>query len=156
MPGGFVCSASVKGTCTAQEVLEVTTGAAPLRSLFSKEQLAYYDAHAPKRITLDVLATLGPTFLLKAKYRPKTFDRRITVELWLYPDGSRLLEISTKCLPEDAFQVSAEFRAFLSDCGITPTTSEATKTKLALQFFRNRLASAGRQPDRRRRPRRAQ
>ena len=37
MPGGFVCSASFKGVCTGQEVLDVAAGAMPLRKLFSKE-----------------------------------------------------------------------------------------------------------------------
>jgi hypothetical protein len=141
MPGGFVCSASLKGNCTAQEVLDVTTGAAPLRSLFSKEQLAFYDAHAPKGIGMDSLVTLGPTFLLKAKHNPKNFDRRVTVEMWLYPDGSRILEVSTKCLPEEGFQVAAAFKAYLAESGITLTISDATKTKAAMEFFARRLKS---------------
>ena len=33
--------------------------------------------------------------------------------MWLYPDGSRILELSTKCAPAEAFQVAAETRAFL-------------------------------------------
>ena len=70
----------------------------PLRKLFSKEQRAFYDAHAPAGITMDKLVLLGPTFLLKAKHQPKDFDRPIVVEVWFYPDGSRILEVSTKCL----------------------------------------------------------
>ena len=115
MPGGFVCSASFKGVCTGQEVLDVTSGAMPLRKLFSKEQRAFYDAHAPAGITMDKLVILGPTFLLKAKHDPKKFDRRITMEMWLYPDGSRVLEVSTKCLPKEAFQVAADFKAYLAE-----------------------------------------
>ena len=139
MPGGFVCSASLKGTCTAEEVLDVTTGTKPLRSLFSKEQLAFYDAHAPAGIGMDSLVTLGPTFLLKAKHNPKNFDRRVTVEMWLYPDGSRILEVSTKCLPEEGFQVAAAFKAYLAESGITLTVSGETKTKAAMEFFARRL-----------------
>ena len=59
-------------------------------------------------------SVLGPTFLLKAKHQPKDFDRRIIVEMWLYPDGSRILEVSTKCLPDEAFQVGAKFKAYLA------------------------------------------
>ena len=139
MPGGFVCSASLKGTCTAQEVLDVTTGTTPLRSLFSKEQLAFYDAHAPAGIGMDSLVTLGPTFLLKAKHNPKNFDRPITVEVWFYPDDTRILEVSTKCLPEEAFQTAAEFRTYLAESGITLTVSGETKTKAAMEFFARRL-----------------
>jgi hypothetical protein len=94
MPGGFVCSASCKGVCSGEEVLNVSSGARALRKLFSKTQGAFYDAHAPAGITMDKLVVLGPTFLLKAKHQPKDFERPITVEMWLYPDGSRILEIS--------------------------------------------------------------
>jgi hypothetical protein len=141
MPGGYVCSASLKGNCTGQEVLDVTAGLAQLSSLFSKEQRAFYDAHAPAGVKMDALAVLGPTFLLKSKHQPKNFDRPVTVEMWLYPDGSRILEISTKALPEESFQVAAEFKAYLASCGISLGSPQETKTKTALQFFSKTLAS---------------
>lgn len=142
MPGGFVCSGSLKGISTGKEVLDVTAGTAPLRSLFSKEQLAFFEAHAPAGIDLDSLAVLGPTFLLRAKHQPKKFDRRIVVELWLYPDGSRVLEVSTKAAPDEAFGVAAEFRAYLTKCGIPVTAGDGTKTKSALEYFSKGLATA--------------
>jgi hypothetical protein len=141
MPGGFVCSGSLKGTCTGQEVFAATSGASPLRSLFSKEQLAFFGKHAPKGITMESLVTLGPTYLLKSKHRPKSFSRPIVIEMWLYPDGSRILEISTKCLPEEAFQTGLEFKAYLANCGITLALTDATKTKSAMEYFRERLGS---------------
>ena len=141
MPGGFVCSASFKGACTGREVLDVTSGTEPLSPLFSKEQRAFLAAHAPAGINLDSLAVLGPTFLLRSKYQPKDFDHMVTVEMWLYPDGSRILEISTKSLPEAAFQVAAEFRNYLAKCGIPVSAAQETKTRSALEFFRKRLAS---------------
>ena len=141
MPSGFVCSASFKGICTGQEVLDVTAGAMPLSALFTKEQRDFYDSHAPAGISMDALATLGPTFLLKAKHQPKDFDRRVTVEMWLYPDGSRTPEISTKALPEEAFQVAVEFKAYLARCGIALDAPQETKTKTALEFFSERLAA---------------
>jgi hypothetical protein len=141
MPGGFVCSASLKGRCTGQEVLDVTAGVAPLRSLFSKEQRAFYATHAPARLSMEALVTLGPTYLLKAKHNPKTFNRGIVVEMWLYPDGSRILEISTKCLPEEAFQAGVEFKAYLANCGIPLAVSDQTKTRAAMEYFRTKLDS---------------
>ena len=135
MPGGFVCSASFKGVCSGQEVLDVSAGAMSLRKLFSKEQRAYYDAHAPAGITMDKLVVLGPTFLLKAKHQPKNFDRPITIEMWLYPDGSRILEVSTKCLPKEALEFGAKFKNYLAGRGISLGASQETKTKTALEFF---------------------
>jgi len=143
MPGGFVCSASFKGVCSGQEVLDVSDGKLELRKIFSKEQRAFYDAHAPAGITMDKLSILGPTFLLKARHQPKDFDRRITIEMWLYPDGERVLEISTKCLPDEAFKVGAAFKAFLAARGIALGAEQAPKTKTSLDFFSAKLRSEG-------------
>jgi hypothetical protein len=142
MPGGFVCSASYKGVCSGQDVLDATAGTASLSSLFSKEQRAFYAAHAPAGIALDSLQTLGPVFLLRSKHQPKDFGQRIVVEMWLYPDGSRILEISTKCLPEEGFQAGAEFKAYLAGCGIVLTGEQQAKTRTALEFFSKRLEAA--------------
>jgi hypothetical protein len=141
MPGGYVCSASFKGVCTGEEVLDVSSGALPLRKLFSKEQRAFYDAHAPAGITMDKLVILGPTFLLKAKHQPKAkeFDRPITLELWLYPDGARVMEISTKCLPKEAFQVTADFKSYLANHGIVLGADQSAKTRTSLEYFSARL-----------------
>ena len=74
-------------------------------------------------------------------------NRRIVTELWLYQDGSRILELSTKCAPNEAFQVAAEARVYLSDHGVTLGGQQATKTRTALEFFSQQLASAaGAQP----------
>jgi hypothetical protein len=145
MPGGYVCSASFKGVCTGQEVLDVTTGEMPLRKLFSKEQRAFYDAHAPAGLTMDQLVLLGPTFLLKAKHLPKAkeFDRPIVVEVWIYPDGMHVLEVSTKGLPKEAFQLAADFKAYLASKGIVLGADQSAKTKTSLEFFSARLKEAG-------------
>lgn len=144
MPGGYVCSASYKGVCTGEEVLNVAAGTLPLASLFAKEQRAFYDAHAPAGVSLDALQTMGPLFLLRAKHQPKTFGRRIVVEMWLYPDGSRVLEISTKCQPQEAFQAAAEFKAYIQSCGIPVTAEQQVKTRTALEFFARRAAAPAR------------
>ena len=143
MPGGFVCSGSFKGVCSGSEVLDVSSGAMPLRKLFSREQRAFYDAHAPAGLTMDKLVLLGPTFLLKAKHQPKDFDRRITIELWLYPDGSRILEISTKGLPEEVFELTADFKNYLANHDIELGADQSAKTRTTLEFFSARLKQEG-------------
>jgi len=143
MPGGFVCSASFKGVCSGQEVLDVSDGKLELRKIFSKEQRAFYDEHAPAGITMDKLSILGPTFLLKARHQPKDFDRRITVEMWLYPDGARVLEVSTKCLPDEAFRVGAAFKSYLAQHGIALGAVQAPKTRTSLDFFSAKLRREG-------------
>jgi hypothetical protein len=143
MPGGYVCSASLKGTPRAGEVKEVAAGDRPIRRLFSKEQRAFYAAHAPEGVGLDDLSILGPINLMKLKFSPRDLGRRMVAELWLYPDGSRILELSTKCAPTEAFQVAVESRAFLTKQGVDLSGEQHTKTKTALEFFsRNRKATA--------------
>lgn len=144
VPGGFVCSGSFKGRCTAQEVLEVVEGKAPLDRLFSKEQRAFYRAHAPKGLPLGSLATFGPTFVLKTRQWVKQLNRRVVVEMWLFPDGSRNLEISTKCEPSEAFQVAQETKAYLLGIGIDLTGNQQTKTRAAMEFFGPEVRQAAR------------
>jgi hypothetical protein len=142
MPGGYVCSASLKGTPGAGGVKAVATGERPVRKLFSKEQQAFYTAHAPEGIGLDDLTILGPINLMKLKFSPRGYNRRLVAELWLYPDGSRILELSTKCAPAEAFDVAAEARAFLSSQGVDLSGEQQTKTKTALEFYSRNLKAA--------------
>ena len=141
MPGGFVCSGSMKGV-PGQDVRETLLGQRRKSKLFSKAQQAFYAEHAPEGIALDDLSVLGPIFVLKLKYAPEAFDRRLVAEMWLYPDGSRILELSTKCLPGEAFQVAAEARAFLAGKGVDLGGEQETKTRKALEFFSKRLKAA--------------
>jgi hypothetical protein len=137
MPDGtFMCSASYKGDATGQEVLDVTEGRVPLRSLFSKEQRAFYDAHAPAGLDMKALRVQGPILVLRAKHRPKEFKRGMTVELWLWKDGKHILELSTKTLPAEAFQAGLEFRGYLEEHGVDLGTKQETKTRTAMEKFK--------------------
>jgi hypothetical protein len=135
MPGGFVCSASFKGVADNFAILEAARGDRSIRKLFSKEQRAFYEAHAPDGIELDSLSTLGPIPMIKVKVTPEGFGRKLVGELWMYPDGSQIVELSTKAKPDEAFQVAAEARAFLLSLGVDLTSEQQTKTKTALEFF---------------------
>ena len=135
MPGGFVCSGSLKGVPRKCTVSDVVRGDAPLRKLLSKEQRALYAANAPEGIELDDLSLLGPIFVLKLKGVPPGAGRKLVIELWLYPDGSRILELSTKCAPSEALQVAGETRAFLTECGVDLSGEQQTKTRTALEYF---------------------
>jgi hypothetical protein len=142
MPGGFVCSGSMKRDLEQPEVRDAIMGERRVRSLFSKEQRAFYAEHAPDGLELDDLSILGPIFVLKVKFSPEGFGRRMVAEVWLYPDGSRIVELSTKCPPRQAFEVAAEARAFLTTRGIDLSSAQETKTRKALEFFSKRLQAA--------------
>jgi hypothetical protein len=142
MPGGHVCSASMKGVPDTP-VRDVAAGSAPLRKLYSKEQRAFFADHAPEGIGFEDLLLLGPIFVLKLKATPQGYARKMVVELWLYPDGTRILELSTKCAPDEAFQVAAESRAFLAERDIQIGGAQTTKTRKALEFFSKQLTPTG-------------
>jgi hypothetical protein len=144
MPGGFVCSASLKGEIGPGAVKAAISGERPLRKLFSKAQRAFFAEHAPEGVALDDLSVLGPIFVLKLKSTPGERGRRLVTEMWLYPDGSRILELSTKCATDEAFQVAAEGRAMLVARGVDLMGEQHTKTRKALQFFCTELQAAAR------------
>jgi hypothetical protein len=146
MPGGFVCSGSFKGRPASASVKEVLAGVHPVRKLFSKQQRAFYATHAPEGLTLDALTPLGPITVLKLKFSPEGYARPMVAEMWFYPDGSRILELSTKCLPTEAFQVAAESRVFLHDHGVDLSGEQQTKTRTALEFYSAAARAAVEEP----------
>ncbi len=146
MPGGWVCSASFKGSVGTTDVTRVASGERPIRKLFSKGQRAFYEAHVTEGIALDDLAILGPIFVLKLNFRPEGYDRKMVAEAWLYPDGSRILELSTKCPPSDMLNVAVGSRLFLSERGIDLSGEQHAKTRTALDFFAQQLQPPSKEP----------
>jgi hypothetical protein len=143
IPGAYVCSASFKQTLGPDIIREAVHGQRRLRRLFSKEQRAFYAAHAPEGISIDDLSVLGPIFVLKLKLVPKSLGRKLVVEMWLYPDGSRILELSTKCAPGEGLKVGLQIRDFFDRKGIQLGAEQQTKTKSALEFYSAELRAAG-------------
>jgi hypothetical protein len=139
MPGGYRCSATPKHEHKRPRVRDVAATQAPVRKLFTKAQRELFAEHAPAELELDALRVLGPIFVLKLKFSPTGYDRRLVAELWLYPDYSAILELSTKCAPSEAFQVATETRAFLTERGVDLSGEQQTKTRKALEFFAQRL-----------------
>ena len=135
MPGGYVCSAALKAPLDSKAVRRVAAGDRPICKLFSKQQRAFFDTHRPKGVDFEDLRVLGPVLVLKLKFSPKGFDGNFTAELWLYPDGSRILELSTKCAPKKTTKVGTAARAFLLKRGVNLLGTQQTKTKTALEHF---------------------
>jgi hypothetical protein len=142
LPGGFVCSGTLKGRPDPSDVLRAANGELPLKKLFSKEQRELFAAHAPKGVTLNDLTVLGPIFVLKLRFVPPGLGRRLVAEMWMYPDGSRILELSTRCETTEAFQVAAETRAYLAEQGVDLSGEQETKTRKALEYFAREQAEA--------------
>jgi len=139
MPGGFVCSGRLKEKLKPGTVRRAMLRGKSPQTLFSKRQRVFFEEHAPSGLTLDDVTPLGPITVLKLKFKPAGYARGMVAELWMYPDGSRILELSTKCEPTAAFDVAAEARSFLEERGINMTGVQQTKTKAALDYFAQEL-----------------
>jgi hypothetical protein len=142
LPGGFVCSGTLKRALGPRDVKRTVAGERPLRKLFSKQQRAFFAEHA-QGVELDDLSVLGPIFVLKLGFVPEGLDRKLVAEMWIYPDGSRVLELSTRTATTEAFQVAAEVRAFLAGRGVDISGEQQTKTRKALEYFASASANEG-------------
>jgi hypothetical protein len=148
MPGGFVCSGSYKASLPDSPVLGAVTGTKKrIRKMFTKEQRAFFAAHAPEGIQMDDLSVLGPVHVFKLKFSPSDYKRKLVAEMWFYPDGSRVIELSTKCSTAEPFEVAVEAKAYLASKGIDLTAPQQTKTRTALEFFSQELQQAQRQSE---------
>jgi len=142
MPGGYVCSATMKRSMESGSVKPILDKGGSIRALFSKEQRHFFAEHSPHGTELDDLTVLGPIFVLKLKFKPRGYEGKMVAELWLYPDDSRILELSTKCKPKKALEVAVETRAFLASRGVDLGGEQQTKTKTALDFYSKRALAA--------------
>jgi hypothetical protein len=131
-----VCSASYKGALDKPRVAEAVRGEIPLKKVFSKGQRQFLADHAPDGPALEDLVALGPLTVLKIRWRPPELPgQKMVGEVWLFPDGSRVIELSTKCEPRDALLTAATTRRYLTERGVDLGGAQATKTRKALEFF---------------------
>ena len=131
-PQGFTCSCSLTTVLADREVRRLLADDSLVGDLLDGDQRALLAARLPQGLSLADLRVLGPLTLLKAKVRPDGFGRKLVAELWFLPDGSRLLELSTKCTPAEAFQVAAEAKVLLAGHGLDLDAPQETKTRTAL------------------------
>ena len=70
--------------------------------------LSTLTTRAPAGIGLDDLAILGPILVLKVEFAPADHaPPACRGQLWLYPDNSMILELSTRRAPSEAFQIGS-------------------------------------------------
>jgi len=113
----------------------VTAGKAPLKSLFSKEQVAFYAKHAPRTSRWSPWSPWAHLFASR-QAQSDELHRRIVVEMWLYPDGSRILEDLDASAPRKPFRwaLSSGLPGQLRDSA----RGERPKTKTKARWKRRR------------------
>ena len=135
LPGRFVASASMKGKTDPDDVKKAVAGELDFKEIFSKEQKDFFKMYKPDDVKISDLVPLGPILTLKLKLPEEELGRDLVAEAWFYPDNSRILELSTKCKPDETFQVMVETKSFLQRKGVDLEGEQKTKTKTALQYF---------------------
>ncbi|OAA25864.1 CYTH domain-containing protein [Frankia sp. EI5c] len=135
MPGYYVCSGALRARLGTDDVARVMTRSRPPHRLFTRPQLRLLAARLPAGFAVEDLMMFGPVDARRAKIRPEGLGRRLFVERWTYPDGSRLLELSTRCAPAEALPVAARAADVLRRHGVDLTGPQQTKTRLTLDFF---------------------
>ena len=142
MPGGFVCSGSMKATLDDYRVKETFAGSRPLSKLLTGEQRRFFADHAPRGWRSTTWPGWVRSTSSSSSSRPASTAASSSLNCGSTPTRPRLLELSTKCAPSEAFQVAAETKTFLAGRGIDLSGVQATKTRMALDYFAGQLAAA--------------
>jgi hypothetical protein len=74
-------------------------------------------------------------YVHKWEFEPKDLGYEMTVEEWVLPDRSDLVEISITVDPNKAVEANERFVDFLRSRGFDTEGEQQTKTRTALEFF---------------------
>ena len=133
----YVTSAKLSAEQDRGEIEDVVKGVRGVRTLFSSDQEEFLGDHAPGGAVVDWdrLRLLGPVQVHKWELEPKELGYEVTVEEWVLPDRSDLVEISIKVDPNEAVEANERFVDFLRSRGFDSEGEQQTKTKAALEYF---------------------
>jgi hypothetical protein len=139
-PDSFICSGALKRRLVRHAVERAVQGRSTLRTLFCDQQLALLDSRLSGLVTVDDLGPLGPVQVRRTRPRPGAPGpgRGLELQEWTYPDGSRLLEVSTRCTSRDLLQTAAHAKAFLDRHDIAQSGPSPTKADTTLDYFTRR------------------
>ncbi|AGZ45074.1 hypothetical protein [Actinoplanes friuliensis] len=129
LPDHAVCSGTLKRRLGRNDISRTLAAGRPLTGLLSARQHKLLTRYAP---TTDGLIVYGPIDVRCHSIKLRGLSRDLTAERWRYPDGSDLLELSTRCPIGKATTVAARMSAALRAYGVTPADQQRTKTELAL------------------------
>jgi hypothetical protein len=115
VPGGYRWAAATRSAVDDADARAAIAGSYPVGKLFTKRHRGLIAASTSDT---DSLALLGSITVLRMRFAPTGFSRRYVAELRSYPNGSRVLELTTKCDLTSMFDVAAEARALLDAHGI--------------------------------------
>jgi hypothetical protein len=132
LPGHALCSGALKSRLRRNDVAKTLRAGRPLTGLLSARQRKLFTRYAPSGVSLKDLIVYGPVDVRRLNIELRGLDRGLTAESWRYPDGSDLLELSTKCPVDEAAAVARRVSKTLRAYGVAPADLQRTKTERAL------------------------
>ncbi|MEV6637171.1 hypothetical protein AB0M54_41215 [Actinoplanes sp. NPDC051470] len=132
LPGHAVCSGALKRRLRRGDVSRALKAGRPLTSLLSARQRKLFARYAPSGVGLRDLVVYGPVDVRKLSIKLRGIKGGLTAERWRYPDGSDLLELSTRCPVDEAEALASRVSRTLRAYGVAPAELQRTKTELAL------------------------
>lgn len=139
---GLVKSASFSMPVAKGLIKAVATGRRQPRDLITREQRAFIEKTARRRIDFDRLVVLGPLRAHRWQFDDPACPWTITGELWIREDGQRMLEASIKAPGVQAAVATAGFMAFLAEVGADRDNEQQTKTRWALSYYAGKHVTA--------------
>jgi hypothetical protein len=133
-----VCSAKLEAEQRRDEIDDVAAGERPMRTLFSDDQENLIGDYAPIGISWHELSVLGPVDVRKWELEPAGFPHEVTIEEWVLPDDSDLIELSIKVPADQALDAGKAFSALLAERGVDAAGDQQAKTRTVLEFFTER------------------
>ncbi len=143
---GFKCEIDRTGAASVEscsftvrqdrgEIDDVEDGDRAIDKLFSDEQEDLLAQHASIDVEWDALTVLGPVDALVWEIAIEGLAPALDVELWTLPDGTEILEVSTKVKASAADDTAAALAEALEGLGLDASSAQETKTRAALEYF---------------------
>jgi hypothetical protein len=133
LPGQAVCSGALKKRLGRHDVAKTIAAGRPLTGLLSARQRRILRRFAPAGVGPGDLVVFGPIDVRCHHVRLRGLNRGLTAEQWRYPDGTDLLELSTRCPVGEAAAVASRVTSALRAYGVVPLERQRTKTEVALR-----------------------
>lgn len=134
LPDQTMWCVSVKHTVDASVLRDAMRRRQAWAELCSPEQMLFLRCLTDGPLGTDEFSLFGPVSVRKLTGRVPGLGR-LAVECWSYPDGRRLLELSTKCSPARVHRTAADIRRLLAAGAVPLSPTQAMKTDTTLRHL---------------------
>jgi hypothetical protein len=139
LTSGLVCACSAMHELSAARARDVLAGRLSITEELNLTERTLLTHAVGDDLPVADLTVLGPVHVLRSRFVPEGFARRLVAELWFLPDGTRILQLSTRCDPESTVAVAAETRRFLAHHGVDLEGVPGTQTSATLAILADHL-----------------